>query len=235
MRTLLVVLVLSASVWIGPARAGGDASAWYVELKRAAKYARIAATVPDSWDRLEVEDRAARRQLELANSLPIRPEARIVCKAAAQAVVDFIHVARTASGGRSNIESGVQAWDTTGKQCLDMIHDQQALSSISESAAAGDQGLLARDIRRSEKLVVAALRSGNRVDLARQRLWLFTLAFELPKLPGIKEAARLPCGKAASALADLTNSLDLAASRLEAAQKEYPKQIVVCEKVVARR
>jgi hypothetical protein len=107
----------------GFAHAIDEAEAWYIETKRAAKYARLAITSPAYRERLEHEDEAARHQLSKASALALSPEGRAVCQRAARAVVDFVAAARAGnmSNGPASFETQLVVWDHLSDRCIEGI------------------------------------------------------------------------------------------------------------------
>lgn len=123
MRTFLLAFVAIYAI-SGPVRASEDGLAWFIETKRAAKYARIAVTMTADLGRLDREEQAAKRQLAAAPSLALPTEGRAVCQAAAKAVVDFITAAKAGnmSSGPASYEMQYARWDRVSADCLKAIH-----------------------------------------------------------------------------------------------------------------
>lgn len=112
-------------VSIGGASAGDWASAfdWYVEIKRAAKYARIAITGTADLTRIDTEQAAATKQLRAAAQLPLPDRDKAICTGAAKAVVDFIAAAKSGNmdNGPASYERQKARWDTLSEDCISAI------------------------------------------------------------------------------------------------------------------
>lgn len=96
---------------------------WYVETKRAAKYARIAITGTADLARLDQEQAAAEKQLRASAQLRLPDRDKAVCIAAAKAVVDFIAAAKAGNmdGGPASYERQQTRWDVLSVDCIKPI------------------------------------------------------------------------------------------------------------------
>ncbi|RJF74166.1 hypothetical protein D4Q52_13475 [Rhodopseudomonas palustris] len=107
---------------ISVACAGGweQSRDWYIELKRAAKYARIAITGIADLNRIDTEQATAGKQLQAALQLPLPDKDKAVCSAAAKAVVDFIAAGKAGNmtGGPASYERQYARWDALSVDCL---------------------------------------------------------------------------------------------------------------------
>lgn len=102
---------------------------WYVETKRAAKYARIAITGTADLARIDAEQASAARQLRNAAQLPLADRDKAVCTGAAKAVVDFIAAGKAGNmtSGPASFERQYARWETLSDECIRAI--QQRTSS----------------------------------------------------------------------------------------------------------
>ena len=99
---------------------------WYVETKRAAKYARIAITGTADLARIDAEQTAAARQLRSAAQLPLADRGKAVCTGAAKAVVDFIAAGKAGNmnSGPASYERQYARWQTLSEECIRAIQQQ---------------------------------------------------------------------------------------------------------------
>ncbi|WP_296579754.1 hypothetical protein [Xanthobacter sp.] len=113
------------SVFAAPAWADQvvDARQWHVDLKRAAKYARISIQSGDL-NRLRTERDAVDALLVKSGSLQFPEGAAPVCRAAGEAVRDFISAAQAGNMASGPASFSVQfaRWDRLGDQCLAAIN-----------------------------------------------------------------------------------------------------------------
>lgn len=92
---------------------------WYVEIKRAAKYARIAIQTKNA--RLLEENAAAVAALDdQAAALSFPGDAGPVCRSAAQAASYFISAGK--AGSVSGFTTHLAAWDRLSDECIDAIN-----------------------------------------------------------------------------------------------------------------
>ncbi len=96
---------------------------WYIEIKRAAKYARIAITGTADLARIDAEQAAAAKQLRAAAQLQLPDRDKAICVAAAKAVVDFIAAAKAGNmdGGPASYERQKTRWDFLSEECIAAI------------------------------------------------------------------------------------------------------------------
>jgi len=99
---------------------------WYVEIKRAAKYARIAIAHTGDLVRIDAEQVVAAKQLQAAAQLPLPERDKAVCTAAAKAVVDFIAAGKAGnmSSGPTSYERQYQRWENLSDECIGAIQQR---------------------------------------------------------------------------------------------------------------
>lgn len=126
LRSVLKGATLVGLIMVASPALSGDwewSRDWYIEIKRAAKYARIAITATGDLARIDAEHSAASKQLRLAAQLPLPDQDRAVCIASAKAVVDFIAAAKAGNmdTGPASYERQKARWDVLSEDCITAI------------------------------------------------------------------------------------------------------------------
>lgn len=234
MRAQSVSTVLMAAFFLVQASAASadkwqQAMPWYIELKRAAKYARIAISVPANRAQIDAEEVAAKRQLDLAAKLPLSDQERTTCTQAAKAVVDFIAAAK--AGNTAGYELKKERWDELSPECLKAI--QQLGKAKSDSI-----DLVVGDIRRSERLIRAAVETQDSDELVAQRRSLSANFRRIDEVSA-SQGARLSCTFANQTLLNMISDLSLPPARAVVAwqddEREFRKYMTECERASGKR
>lgn len=124
LKTVVWAAIGAALFSIGARAADWEQSRdWYVETKRAAKYARIAITNSGDLARIDAEEAVAKRQFARSFQLPLDDHGKSSCSHAAKAVVDFIGAAKSGNmeGGPASYERQMARWDALSEECLKSI------------------------------------------------------------------------------------------------------------------
>jgi hypothetical protein len=105
--------------------------------------------------------------------------------------------------------------------------------TVAGSAWADDLYLMTRDIRQSERLIVAAMETGDNAELKKQRLELSIMVRKIAEITKPGEARWLNCVMAAQTLANVVADLALPPARakiaLEDDEKLYQEYMRDCE------
>lgn len=122
-RVATVAIVATWTISVAEARpldaATEAARQWYVEMKRAAKYARIAIQTKNS--QLLQENAAAVAALDdQAAALTFPGNAGPICRSAAQAASYFVSAGK--AGSVSGFTTHLAAWDRLSDECIDAIN-----------------------------------------------------------------------------------------------------------------
>jgi len=106
-------------------------------------------------------------------------------------------------------------------------------------AYAEDTASLAREIRKSERMLDAAIKTGDAGELSRQRIALMKLVGRIREAADRDQPAGMSCALAAATLHNIALNPAPGSARALVAweddQKEYSRQMAACERDVRRQ